>query len=421
MKVSDVMQKSVISISEGTPIKEVGRLIFSLGIAGIPVVRDKKLVGIVTEQDILVKLFPSIQEIAEDFFNVSNFELMEANLLNFFNTPVEQIMNKKPVSATSEMPLMRVQSLMLVNKFSRVPIVDKKGNLIGIISQGDIFRQLLKNEIPKIEKERYAGFIAKHYDLMVNWEKRLKWELPVLFRIFKKEKVQNILDVGTWTGEYALALAKRGVRVLGLDHNQIMIQMSEKKKERLPFTAKKNIKFMLTDFSDLPTEINESFDAAVCLGNALPYIPASPENLFKGVFSSLRQKNGVMIIQTLNFEKLLKTKDRLISFMIQKSELAYEKEHLFLEFFDRETNDWLSHHVVIFDSDGKNWLFKGITTIKIRYLRKNDLEKALKKAGFKKISFSGNMGEYQGDYGKLSFSEPFKSLESDWLNVIARK
>ncbi len=398
MKVSDVMQKSVISISEGTPIKEVGRLIFSLGIAGIPVVRDKKLVGIVTEQDILAKLFPSVQEIAEDFFHASNFELMEDNLLNFFNTPVEQVMNRKPVSVTPETPLMRVQSLMLVNKFSRVPIVDKKGNLIGIISQGDIFRQLLRNEMPKIERERYAGFIAKHYDLMVNWKKRLKWELPVLFRIFRKEKAQAILDIGTWTGEYTLALAKKGIKVLGLDHNQIMIQMSEKKREELPASLKKNVKFMLTDFANLPSEINESFDVAVCLGNALPYIPTSPENLFKGVFSSLRQKNGILILQILNFEKLLKTKDRLISFMIQKSNLASEKEHLFLEFFDKETNDWLSHHVIIFDSDGRNWIFKGVTTIKIRYLRKTDIEKALKKAGFKNISFGGNMGEYQGDY-----------------------
>jgi hypothetical protein len=77
--------------------------------------------------------------------------------------------------------------------------------------------------------------------------------------------------------------------------------------------------------------------------------------------------------------------------------------------------------VVVFDNDGKNWIFKGITTVPIFQYGKDYLEKALQNAGFSDIRFSGNIGEYQGEYGSLSFTQEFESDKSDWLNIIAVK
>lgn len=421
MKVSDIMQKSVVTVSEDTPVRELGRLIFTVGIAGVPVVRGKKLVGIVTEQDILSNLYPTIQELVEDSVHAQDFSLMEENINALLFAPVKKIMNTNITTISADTPLLRAQSLMLVNSFSRIPIVDKNKNLVGIISQGDIFRQILKNKIPEIHKEKYAGFIARHYDLMVDWEKRFKGELPALLGLFKKEKVKNIVDLGTWTGTYTTHLARKGFRLLGLDHNLIMVKMSEEARNKLPAEIKKNVKFILTDFKQFANKTSDKFDAAICMGNSLPYIPVSPSKLFTETGKILRNKNAVVIIQLLNFEKLLKKQDRLLSFQIQKSNLAYEKEHLFLEFFDKKEGNTLLHNTVIFDSDGENWIFKGIMSFPIFYITKKDLEKAFRKAGFKKISFSGSMGEYQGEYGRLSFTEPFKPLESDWLIAVAKR
>lgn len=420
MKVSDVMQRSIISVSEDTSIAEVGRLIFNIGVAGIPVVKGRKLVGIVTEQDILSRMYPTMQEVVEDYTHSRDFEQMEKNLTSLLYSPVKKIMVKTVTSIGSDTPIMHAQSIMLINKFSRLPVVDKENNLIGIISQGDIFRQLIRNEVPRLEKERYADFIATHYDLMVNWEKRFKYELPALFYLFKQEKVEKVLDLGAWTGEYTIALAKEGMKyVLGADHNTIMYKISEAKKEKLAPNIRKNIDFLLTDYKNLSKEIKQKFDSIVLMGNALPYIPLPLDHLFKQASSLLREKNGVLIIQTLNFEKILKQKNRLLSFIMQKSKRNEEKEHLFVEFFDKKEKDQLLHHVIVFDSDGKNWIFKGITTVPIFAPTKNELEKALVKSGFKEISFSGNNGEYQGDYGRLSFEEKFEPLKSDWLNVVA--
>ncbi len=204
MKVQDIMRRSIITISEDTPVKEIGRLIFSLGIAGLPVVKDKKLIGIVTEKDILARFHPSIQEYMEDPVHASDFEEMEERLGEFLNAPAKDIMSKNPVTITLQTPLIKAHSLMVLNKISRLPIVDKNMEILGIVSQGDIFRQLVKKEIPALEKERYAGFIARYYDLMVNWKKRFAGEFPALLKLFKKEKVKTVLDVGVWTGEYTI-------------------------------------------------------------------------------------------------------------------------------------------------------------------------------------------------------------------------
>ena len=123
----------------------------------------------------------------------------------------------------------------------------------------------------------------------------------------------------------------------------------------------------------------------------------------------------------LNFEKIIKMKNRLISFIIQKSKNHPTSEHLTLEYFDCKKGGGIIHNVIVFTSDGKNWIFKGITRIKVRNIKKIDIETSLKKAGFDDITFSGNSGEYQGEYGELSFDTPFKPQESDWLNVVAKR
>lgn len=419
MKVSDIMQRSLITVSEDTPIKEVGRIIFSLGLAGLPVVKNKKLVGIVTEKDILAKFHPSVREYMEDLVHASDFEQMEENIRQFFNVPAKELMSKKVISVSPDTPLIKAQSMMAINHISRLPIVNKNDELIGIVSQGDVFRQLIKKEIPQLEKERYAGFIARDYDIMVNWDKRFAEEFPALFGLLKKNRVRTILDVGVWTGEYTIGVAKKGVKILGLDHQKIMIEMSEKKRNDLPKKIKDNVSFLLTDYSDFSSKINNKYDAAICMGNSLPYIPVSLQTLFDQISKSLKDKNAVIVLQLLNFEKILKLKNRLLSFIIQKSREGDRKEHLYIEFFDKQKGNILTHHVIIFDSDSQNWIYKGTTSVPIHDIRRETLKKILQKAGFKKISFSGNMGEYQGEYGRLSFTDPFKPAESDWLNVVA--
>ncbi len=154
MIVKDIMQTSVIRVSETTPIREVAKLIFSKGISGAPVIKGKKLVGMVTEEDIFSHMYPTIQEIIEDYPHAHDFTGMEHNIVKLLDVPVSKIMVKQVHTVTADTPIMKAQGIMLTHNFSRLPVVDKKGNLIGIVSQGDIFRELIKHEIPKINSSK---------------------------------------------------------------------------------------------------------------------------------------------------------------------------------------------------------------------------------------------------------------------------
>jgi len=422
MKVSELMEKSVITVTEETPIKEVGRIIFNLGISGIPVVRGKKLIGIVTEKDLLSHMFPSMQELAEDYIHARDFSEMEKNLKDLLQLPVKKIMNKNVTSIPQGTPIMEAQSLMLINKFSRITVVDKEEKLVGIVSQGDIFRHLIRDEIPQLEKEKYADFIARYYDKMVNWKTRFNSEFPTLISLFKKEEVSSVIDLGVWTGEYTIGLAKASkLKLIGLDHNESMIKISEQKKDRLNADVRKRLKFKLTNFERVDQEMVEKYDAAICMGNSLPYIPVSPEILFPKISKTIRDNNGLMVLQVLNFRKIIESKGKLLNFRIQRSDSGPVREHLFIEFFETLTKDCVFHHIVVFDFDGLNWIYRGLTTIEVCERSKEELEKTLKRSGFKDISFSGNSGEYQGEYGSFSLTKPFDIKEDDWLNVVAKR
>ena len=83
MKVSDVMSTSIDYVSTNTKVRDVCRLIFGRGINGVPVCKEKKVIGLISERDILSKFYPSMQEYMEDPLHEGNFEKMEEKVMRF--------------------------------------------------------------------------------------------------------------------------------------------------------------------------------------------------------------------------------------------------------------------------------------------------------------------------------------------------
>lgn len=268
-----------------------------------------------------------------------------------------------------------------------------------------------------MEQEHYAGFIGDNYDKMVEWEKRFEYEFPALFRIFNRYKVKKILDLGVWTGEYSLGLVKEGMRVIGLDHNPSMITIANDKKKKLPENLRDKVSFFLSDFTDIADIVHTKVDAVISMGSSFPYIPNGLEDTLAGAKKVLK-KDGVLFLQILNMERVLTKQRRLLSFSIDKAGVD-GNEQLFIEFYDRKDNDMIEHHVIVFDHDGHSWTYKGMSSVPVKNVKQEDIEKMLKKLGFKNISFSGNQGEYQGEYGQISLIKPFDQKTSEWMNVLA--
>ena len=95
MNVSDLMQKRILSVFPESPIYEVIRIIYNVGVGAVPVVIGNKLVGMVTEADILKNAYPSVREFMEDWMKAQDFEAMKENLAGFMSRPVSKIMTTK--------------------------------------------------------------------------------------------------------------------------------------------------------------------------------------------------------------------------------------------------------------------------------------------------------------------------------------
>ncbi|MFQ5800878.1 MAG: CBS domain-containing protein [Candidatus Hydrothermarchaeales archaeon] len=153
-KVKDVMVRDVISVKPNDPIHYVAWALREKKISGVPVVENKKVVGVVSERDIMrlieehdMKinlLFPSPLDVLELPLKVKHeLDEMATLIRETAATAVEKIMTKKAVIVSPEATVAEAAKIMGEKKINRLPVVDKRSNLIGIITRGDVIGTLV--------------------------------------------------------------------------------------------------------------------------------------------------------------------------------------------------------------------------------------------------------------------------------------
>lgn len=153
MKVRDVMNPDVVVCSPEDTIGDVARLLKQNNISGLPVVDEGKVVGIVSEGDLLKLLevpdrtglwLPSPFEVFEvPIRELINWEETKRMLDDVGSKPVEEIMNKKVYTVSPEDSIEKASALITKHKINRLPVME--GSLmVGIVTRGDIIRGLGK-------------------------------------------------------------------------------------------------------------------------------------------------------------------------------------------------------------------------------------------------------------------------------------
>ncbi len=127
------MTRDVITITPNTSLFEAHRLMTSKRIRRLPVVDRGKLVGIVTLGDVR-----SAEPSAASTLSVWEMNNLLAKL------EVSEIMTREPTTISQEATISTVAEIMLEKKFSGLPVVDDTGKLVGIITESDIFRLVVR-------------------------------------------------------------------------------------------------------------------------------------------------------------------------------------------------------------------------------------------------------------------------------------
>jgi len=153
-KVGEIMVEDVVTFKPSDPIHFAAWSLRTKRISGAPVVEDKKVVGVVSERDIMrlleekkieINLFlPSPLDVIEFPIKMKK-ELDEISevVTTTAKTPVEEIMTKNAVTVTLDTTVGEAAKVMGAKKINRLPVVDYKGDLIGIITRGDIIGTLV--------------------------------------------------------------------------------------------------------------------------------------------------------------------------------------------------------------------------------------------------------------------------------------
>lgn len=145
MLVSEIMTKGVKTANEDTSVRVIANVMCLNNISGLPIIdSDNNIVGIVSEKDLLRKMFPDMQEIADE--GRPDFEDMEKKYADALDLTAKDIMTSPVSSVTSDMPIMKAASLMCINTIRRIPVVDD-GKVVGIVSIGDVHKAIFQNTL----------------------------------------------------------------------------------------------------------------------------------------------------------------------------------------------------------------------------------------------------------------------------------
>jgi CBS domain-containing protein len=136
MKVANVMTTDVATVRPETTLKQVAELLAARGISGVPVVDENRhVVGVVSEADILAKeRWPRRPSRLE--------RLLRRDALDAKTTArtAGEAMTSPAVTIGAERRVDAAASLMLDRGINRLPVVDREGLLVGIVTRADLVR-----------------------------------------------------------------------------------------------------------------------------------------------------------------------------------------------------------------------------------------------------------------------------------------
>ncbi len=154
IQVKDIMNTDVVYVKPQDSLKKIVKLLDKHNIKGMPVVNEEnKVVGVVTEKDILKytrwiigqpvkdlhQLFDQEEEeVAESSHAVGQRAVDVVELVA--NVTAETLMTGKVITEKKELPVIDLVKLMNKHDINRVPIVNERKELIGIVTRADILK-----------------------------------------------------------------------------------------------------------------------------------------------------------------------------------------------------------------------------------------------------------------------------------------
>lgn len=142
-RVRDVMTPAVVTVPDSAAFKEIVRLMDEHGVSALPVVdRDGRLVGIVSEADLLLK--EEYESETEAEHRLLSFRWRRIEREKAAGLIAAQLMTTPVVAVGPAATFREAARLMHERKVKRLPVIDEDGKVVGIVSRADLLKVFLR-------------------------------------------------------------------------------------------------------------------------------------------------------------------------------------------------------------------------------------------------------------------------------------
>ena len=162
MKIKDVMTVDVLTVPTGKTLKETAQILASTGISGLIVVDDdRKVVGVISEADILFKERSPERRRGGSFAWLFFPDMLE-NEAKLDARTAGEAMSSPAITIGPDRPVGEAAARMLDDAVNRLPVVGEDGELLGIVTRADLVRAFTRSD-GEIEMEIRKELISRTF------------------------------------------------------------------------------------------------------------------------------------------------------------------------------------------------------------------------------------------------------------------
>lgn len=198
------------------------------------------------------------------------------------------------------------------------------------------------------------------------------------FVLHHATKNKHMLDLGCANGGLLAALQYNGYSGVGIDLNNVMIEIAKNKQI-------KNTKFLVMDMIDI-LKLRQSFALITCFGNTLVHIDDKVKiaKLLRNIYQTLNQ-DGYFLVQIINYDRIIRQNITKLP-TINTPKVSMSRDY-----------QLYSDHI-IFQTTITTKDHSTTNTVPLYPIFKDDLIALIKDAGFKNIACYGDYNRDSFDY-----------------------
>jgi CBS-domain-containing membrane protein len=172
MKASDVMTREVVTVSPDAAVRDVAQLMVDHRISGVPVIEHGKLVGIISENDLLRRIELGTEKTRSRWLQfLTSDNTLLAEYVQARGRAARDVMTANVVTVPPDAPIATIAEIMEARHIKRLPVVEDH-KVVGIVGRANLV-QALATVAPTPEAARMDD--AKIHDTICAEIGKIAW------------------------------------------------------------------------------------------------------------------------------------------------------------------------------------------------------------------------------------------------------